>query len=379
MGDRSGLDRMRVDIVGSMLRPGSLREAFAGHAAGRVTDEELVRAQDDAVRDLVAAEIRHGLPVITDGEYRRTQFMQSFADVAGFDRWQARHDAAASGRTVRADRSAPGQVEAPSSRTLTPATEPLRLRQSKPLDEYRYAASLTGRPVKATVIGPDRIMQVYDPEASRAVYPDPDGFLADVVRVEREIVTGLAGAGCRYVHLDAPGFTAYVDAASREKLSARGWDPDDLMTRTIAAENAVIDGFPGVTFGIHLCRGNERSHWHREGPYDAIAERLFGSLRHQRLMLEYDTERAGTFAPLRYVAEHATVVLGLISTKTGALETVDDLCRRVDEAARYVPLNRLAISPQCGFASTIEGNDLTPDAQWAKLDLMLTVAEKVWG
>lgn len=378
MGD-PGLDRMRVDIVGSMLRPAALKEAFAGHAAGRVTDAELVRAQDDAVRDLVAAEERHGLPVITDGEYRRTQFMQSFADVAGFDRWQAGHEVAASGRAVGAGRSASGQVEAPSSRTLTPATEPLRLRRSKPLDEYTYAAALTDRPVKATVIGPDRITQVYDPEASRAVYPDPDGFLADVVRVEREIVAGLADAGCRYVHLDAPGFTAYVDAASREKLSARGWDPDDLMTRTIAAENAVIDGFPGVTFGIHLCRGNERSHWHREGPYDAIAEQLFGSLRHQRLLLEYDTERAGTFAPLRYVAKHTTVVLGLISTKTGTLETADDLCRRIDEAARYVPLDRLAISPQCGFASTIEGNHLTEDAQWAKLDLMRAVAEKVWG
>lgn len=375
MTDPSPLDRIRVDIVGSMLRPEPLKETFAGHAAGRVTDEELERAQDAAIRDLVATEERHRLPVIVDGEYRRTQFMQSFADVTGFEQWGNRHTGAAAGRSFA---NASGQVEAPSSRTLAPATAPLRLRHSKPLDEYRFLRSLTDRPAKVTVIGPDRIMQVYDPEASRATYPDPDGFLTDVVRVEREIVAGLTDVGCPYVHMDAPGFTAYVDEASRAKLSARGWDPGDLMTRTIAAENAVIDGFPGVTFGIHLCRGNERSHWHREGFYDAIAEQLFGELRHQRLLLEYDTERAGTFAPLRYVAPHTTVVLGLISTKTGALETVDDLCRRIDDAARYVPLERLAISPQCGFASSIEGNDLTTEAQWAKLDLMLTVAEKVW-
>ena len=362
-----------------MLRPDALKEAFAGNAAGRVSDAELVRAQDDAVRDLVAEQERHGLPVITDGEYRRTQFMQSFADVAGFERWRAQHNVAEEGRAVRAADTATGQVEAPSSRTLAPATEPLRLRKSKPLDEYRFAASLTDRPVKTTLIGPDRIMQVYDAEASRTVYPDPDAFLSDVVRVEREIVTGLADAGCRYVHLDAPGFTAYVDASSRAKLTARGWNPDDLMTRTIEAENAVIADFPGVTFGIHLCRGNERSHWHREGSYDAIAERLFGTLNHQRLLLEYDTERAGTFAPLRYVAEHATVVLGLISTKVGEVEPVEALCRRIDEAAKYVPLDRLAISPQCGFASTIEGNALTEAAQWAKLDTMLTVANKIWG
>lgn len=371
------LARMRVDLVGSLLRPARLKEAFAAFAAGQITGARLHEEQDEAIRDVVAAQHRHGLPVVVDGEFRRSQFMESFADVAGFDRWSSLTASAQTGRQFGG--ATAGRVDAPSSRTLAPATEPLRLRRSKPLEEYLFTQSLTSRPAKVAVIGPDRIMQVYDAPASRAVYPDPDDFLADVVKVEREIVGGLVSAGCRYIQMDAPGFTAYVDHASREKLAARGWDPGDLMARTMAAENAVIAGFPGVTFGIHLCRGNERSHWHREGSYDAIAEQLFGGLRHQRLLLEYDSQRAGSFEPLRFVAPDAVVVLGLISTKTGALENPDDLCRRVDEAARYVPLDRLAISPQCGFASSLPGNNLSHDEQWAKLDLMMAVAEKVWA
>jgi 5-methyltetrahydropteroyltriglutamate--homocysteine methyltransferase len=152
-----------------------------------------------------------------------------------------------------------------------------------------------------------------------------------------------------------------------------------MLRATIAAENAVIEGFQDVTFGIHLCRGNERSHWHREGPYDAIAEELFGTLRHDRLLLEYDTDRAGGFAPLRFVRPGTIAVLGLITTKTGALEARDDLLRRIEEAARFLPVEQLALSPQCGFASAVEGNVLTEDEQWAKLDLMLEVARDVWG
>jgi 5-methyltetrahydropteroyltriglutamate--homocysteine methyltransferase len=366
---------LRVDNVGSMLRPPQLQEAFAAHDAGDLDDAALRDAQDAAVRELVAEQDRHGLPIIVDGEFRRRQFMESFADIAGFDTWSERHAAARVARDEAA-RSG-GMVTAPSALALTPATEPLSLRRNVPLDEYRFAQALTDTPVKVSLIGPDRIFQAFD--SSREVYADDQDFLDAVVAVQREMIGGLAQAGCTYVHIDAPGYTAYVDEASLERFRGRGRDPETMMRATAAAENAVIDGFDGVTFGIHLCRGNERSHWHREGHYDAIAEELFGTLRHGRLLLEYDTDRAGGFEPLRFVARGTVAVLGLITTKSGELEARDVLLRRIEEASRYLPIEQLAISPQCGFASAIEGNELTPDEQWAKLDLMLDVAREVWG
>jgi 5-methyltetrahydropteroyltriglutamate--homocysteine methyltransferase len=366
---------LRVDNVGSMLRPPQLTAALARHAAGDLSDDGLRAAQDDAIRDLIAAQERHDLPILTDGEFRRENFMESFTDVAGFDTWMERHRTAREARELAARGGT--AVVAPSALALTPATEPLRLRRSTPLAEFTFAQALTDRPVKASIIGPDRIYQAFD--SSRDVYADDQAFIDAVVGVQREMVAGLVNAGCRYVHMDAPGFTAYVDPPSLERFRSRGRDPQAMMRATIAAENAVIEGFDGVTFGIHLCRGNERSHWHREGHYDAIAEELFGTLRHDRLLLEYDTERAGGFAPLRFVRPGTIAVLGLITTKTGAMETREDLLRRIEEAARHLPVEQLALSPQCGFASAAEGNALTEEEQWAKLDLMLDVASEVWS
>lgn len=371
------LDRMRVDNLGSMLRPQTLKQAFARHQKGEISDGELRQAQDDAIRNLVAHQERRNLPIIVDGEFRRTIFMESFAEVLGFDEWGTRLAKARTSRSL-ADTDQE-KANAPSSMALTPATEPLQLRRNRPLAEYEFAQELTKRPVKTTLIGPDRIFQAYDSGRSVGVYDESQLFLDDVVRVEREIVSGLRDAGCRYVHIDAPGYTAYVDPASQEKFRSRGLDREKMIRQTIDAENAVIADFPGVTFGIHICRGNERSHWHREGTYDAIAEQLFSGLEHQRLLLEYDSERAGSFAPLRFVPNGKTVVLGLISTKVGVLETRDELHRRIDDAARYVPIEQLAISTQCGFASSIEGNNLTETDQWAKLDLVLGVASEIWG
>jgi 5-methyltetrahydropteroyltriglutamate--homocysteine methyltransferase len=366
---------LRVDNVGSMLRPPALVDAVARHRDGALGDDGLRAAEDDAIRDLVAEQERHDLPIVVDGEFRRLNFMQSFTDVAGFDTWMDRHQAAREARRLAAEQG--GVVTAPSALALTPATEPLRLRRSQPLDEFTFAQALTDRPVKVSLIGPDRIFQAFD--GSRDVYDDDQGFLDAVVAVQREMVAGLAEAGCRYVHMDAPGFTAYVDPPSLERFRDRGRDPQEMMRATIAAENAVIAGFDGVTFGIHLCRGNEQSHWHREGHYDAIAEEVFGTLLHDRLLLEYDTERAGGFAPLRFVRPGTIAVLGLVTTKSGVLEDRDVLLRRIEEASRHLPVEQLAISPQCGFASGVEGNDITEDEQWAKLDLMLEVSREVWG
>ena len=201
------LDRLRIDNVGSMLRPPQLLEAFARHRAGELSDDALRAAQDQAIRALVAEQERHDLPIVVDGEFRRTQFMESFMDVAGFDEWSRRHAAARAARDLAGQDGA--RVEAPSALALTPATEPLRLRHNRPLDELRFTQSLTDRPVKVTLIGPDRVFQAFDGASSRAVYADDDAFLADVVAVQREMVAGLVDAGCRYVHMDAPGFTAY--------------------------------------------------------------------------------------------------------------------------------------------------------------------------
>jgi 5-methyltetrahydropteroyltriglutamate--homocysteine methyltransferase len=194
------------------------------------------------------------------------------------------------------------------------------------------------------------------------------------------MVVELVEAGCDYVQIDEPSYTGYVDPPTLERMRARGEDPLRNLRQAIAADNAVIDGLRGkATFGLHVCRGNRASMWHREGSYDAIAEALFGGLQYDRLLLEYDTERAGGFEPLRFVPKGRVAVLGLITTKAGRIETVDELSRRIDAASRFLPLEQLALSPQCGFASGIGGNLLAEDAQWAKLDVMRETARRVWG
>jgi 5-methyltetrahydropteroyltriglutamate--homocysteine methyltransferase len=371
------LDNLRVDNVGSLLRPPSLVEAFARHRRGEIDTDALREAQDHAVRDVVREQEKVGLPLVVDGEYRRSTFMDSFAEVAGYTELAGNLWAAHARRTL--DVAAAERAEAPSASSATAATERLRLVRNVPAEEFRFAQASTDRPVKTTLLGPDRVFQTFDAPGSREAYPDPWDFLDDVVVVEREIVAGLVDAGCRYVHVDAPGLTAYVDPPSLERFRRRGLDPAEVLTRTLAAENAVIRDVGDTTFGIHVCRGNEQGHWHREGHYDAIAEQVFSGLAHQRILLEYDTERAGSFAPLRFVPAGTTVVLGVVSTKSPRVETVEELTSRIEEASRHVPLERLAISPQCGFASTIEGNDLSPDQQWRKFDVLLRTAELVWG
>jgi 5-methyltetrahydropteroyltriglutamate--homocysteine methyltransferase len=377
------LATLRVDQVGSLLRPASLKGAFTRHGRGEIDDAALRAAQDAAVRAAIARQEAIGLPILTDGELRRLNFQDSFgSSVSGF---------AATENTVafseqRVAGGAPGQRWDPGYHGAGPAVlhrrpvqDRLRLVQNVPLAEYHFASALTSRPVKTTLIGPDRIIQRYDAAGSRAVYPELDAFVADLVAIQRQMIRELADAGCPYVQIDAPGYTAYVDAPSLGQMRERGEDPDANLARSMAADNAVIAAFPELVFGIHLCRGNQAGMWHREGTYDAIAERLFTTLGHQRLLLEYDTERAGDFAPLRFVPKDKIVVLGLVSTKTAQLETADDLKRRIAEASRYLPLEQLALSPQCGFASDIVGNPLTEDDQWRKLERVQQVASEVWG
>jgi 5-methyltetrahydropteroyltriglutamate--homocysteine methyltransferase len=374
------LKTTRVDHVGSLLRPESLKAAFRSHAAGGISLEALEQAQDSAIREVIGKQQRHGLPVVTDGEYRRLNWQVSFSEVQGWDLWSGSWENFRRNPENRAEHEKPltkGDDAVVSFRT--PATSRLRLAKNFPLQELRFLKSVATSSTKITLMGPDRVAQMCDLERSRPIYADADAFLADVIAIQRQMVGDLVEAGCDYVQIDEPSYTGYVDPATLQRIRARGEDPMKNLERAIAADNAVIAGLrENAIFGLHICRGNRASMWHREGTYDAIAERLLTGLKYDRLLLEYDTERAGSFEPLRFVPKGVTIVLGLITTKSGRVESVDELRRRIDDAARFVALDQLAISPQCGFASGIAGNALSESEQWRKLDVMMETARKVW-
>ena len=371
---------MRVDHVGSLLRPESLKAAFRSHAAGGINLEAMRQTQDCAIHEVVAKQQRHGLPVVTDGEYRRLNWQVSFSEVDGWDLWSGSWENFRRNPDNRAAHETPltkGDDAVVSFRT--PATSRLRLAKNFPLEELRFLKSVATSPVKITLMGPDRVAQMCDLERSRRYYPDANHFLADVVAIQRQMVEQLVEAGCDYVQIDEPSYTGYVDPATLERIRSSREDPMNNLERAIAADNTVIAGLEGKAIsGLHVCRGNRASMWHREGKYDAIAETLLTGLQYDRLLLEYDTERAGGFEPLRFVPKGVTIVLGLVTTKSGRVETVDDLRRRIDDAARFVPLDQIALSPQCGFASGIAGNLLTEDEQWRKSTYWET-ARRVWG
>ncbi len=386
---QTDLRTIRIDQVGSLSASPQLRSVFDRHKQGQATDEELARARDEAVRSVIAKQISIGLPVLTDGELRRQNFQESFgSSVSGFE--VAATDLSMEGVTKKPLARAEQNFSAPGPAILTRrrVVERLRLTRNVPLEEYNFASSLTNMPVKVTVLSADRISQRFAWEHSKDVYPDMDAFLADVVRISRQIIRELVEAGCRYIQIDAPGYTAYADQVSLNRMRGRGEDPDKNLERSIEADNAMIAGFDGVTFGVHLCRGNPRAldpatgkvtpQWHREGHYDAIAERAFAGLNHHRLLLEYDDERSGTFEPLRYVPKQKVVVLGLVTTKRPEVESTDMLRRRVEDASRFLPLDQLALSPQCGFGA-LAPVVLDEDIQWRKFERIVETAHKVWG
>jgi methionine synthase II (cobalamin-independent) len=392
MATTINLNKIRIDHIGSLVRPATLKNIFARFDHGQASCEELTRTQDEAIRDVIRKQEAHGLPLVTDGEFRRHSFQESFSEcVSGFDvpksisLYYEKRDL----NENPFERAEQNFNEAgPAIVTRRGAVERLKPIRNLPLEEFRYAQSVAKVPAKVTVLGPDRIAQRFKWEASQDVYNDLDDFVDHVVAIERQIIAELVEAGCKYIQIDAPGYTAYVDKISLDRMRSRGEDPKKNFQRSIAADNALIEGFPGVTFGIHICRGNARTidpktgklvpQWHREGSYDAIAERLFNSLGHQRLLLEYDSERAGSFEPLRLVPKDKIVVLGLVSTKSSDMETVDDLKRRIDRASKNLPLEQLALSPQCGFGG-IDSKVLSEDEMWQKLDRVAETVAEVWG
>ena len=379
------LANIRNDVVGSLLRPAKLKEARNRFDEGKISLEELRRIEDQEVRDAVALQEQVGLDIVTDGEYRRLNFQDSFGEsVTGYDAgrpslnfYEKRVEGG--GPLRRWEIPDQGEQKGAAVSQRRPVIEKIGLARNVPLEEFRFLKAAAQKPAKVALIGPDRISQRFDWQNSKSVYSGLDEFVADVVRVEREIIRGLVDAGCRYVQIDAPGYTAYVDAPSLAAMRARGEDPKENFSRSLKADNQVLEGFGDVTFGIHLCRGNQRSMWHREGSYDDIAERLLNELKHDRFLFEYDTPRAGGFEPLRFLPKGKVIVLGLVSTKVPELESVDELKRRIEEAARYVPLEQIAISPQCGFSSDAVGNLISLDDQKRKLEVVVETARRVWG
>ena len=357
----------RADQVGSLLRPTELIEARHADAPA-----DQVRALEDRhVLRVLARQREVGLDVVTDGELRRKNFMSDLTDaVDGFntDDIAARPWRGASAKVS----SVTGIVVAKLAqrRALTGAELPF------------LRAHATG-PVKLTLPSATQFPAIaYKRGVTDRVYPSHSELLWDIAGIIKAEMQALAEAGIPYLQIDAPRYSYYIDPKWRAWLTTElGVDPDAALDEAIRVDNACFDAArrPGVTVAIHLCRGNNRSHWYAEGGYDAIAEKLFAELRVDRFLLEYDDARSGGFEPLRFVPRGKLVVLGLVSSKLAALESAAELRRRIDEAARHVPLDELALSPQCGFASTMEGNLLTEDDQWAKLALVASTARAVWG
>ena len=358
---------MRADVVGSLLRPPELKDARGRWEDGQIEAARLKAIEDRAVDEAVREQEAAGLDVVTDGELRRYAFFGHLVEALdGFDKlggWAI---------PFRDDHGGELVFKRPV------VVERLRWRHGMCAEEWVYLRARATRPGKVTLISAQQAAAYYDPDKSAAAYPTRDAYLADVVDLTRREVDELARLGCTYIQIDAPQYAALLDPALREGYRQRGSDPDRLIDVCIEMDNAVIGAHPAVTFGLHICRGNNQSMFYARGGYEPIA-RVFRRSRFQRFLLEYDDARSGGFEPLASVPDDRTVVLGLVTTKSPELETVDDLRSRIAEASRLIPLERLALSPQCGFASTIEGNRIGADAQWAKLRRVAETARLVWG
>ena len=364
---RAMANAYRADQVGSLLRPAELVEARHRDAA-----PEAVRALEDRhIARLLERQRELGLDVVTDGELRRTNFMSDLWDaVDGFDYG----DAVA--RTWQGG-------DATVSKVTGIVVKKLAQRRGLTAAELPFLQQHVTGAYKVTLPSATQFPAIaFKRGITDKVYPTPSDLLWDIAEIIKAEMRSLADAGVPYLQIDAPRYSYYIDPKWRTWLKTEfGVEPDDALAEAVRVDNACFDAArrSGVTLAIHLCRGNNRSHWYAEGGYDAIAERLFVELRVDRFLLEYDDERSGSFEPLRFVPRGKRVVLGLVSTKVAALESADGLRRRIDEAGRHVALDDLALSPQCGFASTMEGNLVTEDDQWAKLRLVADTARKVWG
>jgi 5-methyltetrahydropteroyltriglutamate--homocysteine methyltransferase len=364
-----------ADVVGSLLRPIALRKARDDWVAGRLSHAQFKSIEDRAVDEAVSLQEAAGLDIVTDGEMRRLSFQSQMIEaVDGFGAWDINaflwghwHGDGAIGEQRRERPVNLGVVS--------------RLRRKRHLaaEEFVYLRGRTSRVAKVTLPSPSLFVNFWSPERSQSAYASLEHFLADVVAILRDEVAELARLGAVYIQLDAPHYPLLLAPETRTFYESRGWTFDEWLSRGIELDNAVMAGFTDVTFAIHLCRGNQEGRWLVEGDYEPIARPIFQRIGATRLLLEYDDDRSGSFAPLRQVPDDKTVVLGLISTKRPQTEAPEVLIRRVREANRFVPLERLTLSPQCGFASSIAGNDLSIEDERRKLETLRETARRIWG
>jgi 5-methyltetrahydropteroyltriglutamate--homocysteine methyltransferase len=360
----------RAEHVGSLLRPPEVLQARAAHAAGSLPLEQLRAAEDRAILEVLEKQSQLGLDVITDGELRRGSWLTDMADAV---------DGFVSERVPLEWKGPGGGLE---GSTAHAAGAKLRKARKMTGHEVPFLKKNARVPFKVTLPAPSNFMQIsYKPGITEKFYPTHADLLKDLVEIVHDEVAWLVSEGVKYIQFDAPYYSHYLDPQRQEGMRQAGFDPYKELENAIAGDNAAMRGVQrgDVTFALHVCRGNSRSRWYAEGGYDLIAENLFGLLEVDRFLLEYDTERSGGFEPLRLVPSGKSVVLGLITTKETKLEAQDDLLRRIGEASKFVPLEYLALSPQCGFASVAAGNLLSVEEQWQKLALVVDTARKVWG
>jgi 5-methyltetrahydropteroyltriglutamate--homocysteine methyltransferase len=364
------LGSVRAEQVGSLLRPQALLEARFARQSGELSDAALAKLEDEAILAALRGQRVTGQQVFVDGELRRTGFMTGFPDsVEGF---------VLDAYTPIAWKGGTGN-EGPSPNTQLVIGHRLKSKLRIAKNEADFLKQHAPGPFKITLPSPVVFAAIFWRRGvSQGAYPTPGDFLTDAASILASEAQALGSEGTPYIQLDAPVYTHWADESLTAKYQLAGFDMDRFLSEAIAAENTILDAAAPATTGVHLCRGNSMGRWLAEGGYDKIAERLFNELRCDRLLLEYDSPRAGDFAPLRFVPKNKIVVLGLITTKHGKLETADEIVRRIDEAARYLPVEQLVLSPQCGFASSGRGNPLTEDQQWRKLELVSAVAETVW-
>lgn len=362
--------KFRAENVGSLLRPPELLQARAAHAQGKLPLEELRAAEDRAILDAFEGQRRSGIDIFTDGELRRAAWPTNLIDsVEGF----------VPDHVILQWKGPGGGSEGSQSRSVG---EKLRKIRKLTAHELSLLAKSAPGPFKVTLPAPSNfVISSYKAGVTDRVYRTHADLLRDVVEIVRDEVQWLVQQGVSYIQFDAPYYSHYLDPQQRERMRSAGFDPDEEFSRAVAGDNAAFKHVPRdkVTFALHICRGNSRSRWYAEGGYDAIAEKLFSELDVDNFLLEYDSDRAGGFEPLRFAPRGKTIVLGLVTTKEAILESHDALRRRIDEAAKFVPLENLALSTQCGFASVAAGNLLSMDDQWRKLSLVADTAHKVWS
>jgi len=361
-----------ADHVGSFLRPAELIAARDAYAAGTIDAATLRAAEDVAIRDVVAFQEGVGLKAISDGEFRRKFFHTDFLlQLDGIEEQ--------GGMEVQFQNAIGKDVHFAPPKMVVSG----KIAHAKPIQraDYEFLASIVSETAKVTIPSPTMLHFRAGREGiSEAVYPDMKDFFADVASAYQEEVADLAAAGCRYLQLDDTNLAYLCDDKQRENARKRGLDPDDLPRHYAKMINDALATAPEDMFtAMHLCRGNFRSSWAAEGGYEPVAEIMFNEVDIDSFLLEYDDARSGDFAPLRFLPKGKQVVLGLVTTKLGELETRDEILRRIDEAAKFAPLDQLALSPQCGFASTVHGNDIAFDQQTAKMELVMAVSAEVWG